>query len=341
MARIAAASGAIASQTDRPSKIRRLALPRAVVRSSKLGWALVPKGTASMSSARTPVPMSPAARLAPTMPPPTMATSTSSGYRGVVSLMSFEVWTPSALGHHGLDLLGILRRARAEHLRPALRDQHVVLNADADVAEAPRHAARARRQVDPRLDGECHARLEHPPLLADLIVTDVVHVEPEPVPGAMHEVAAVGAAADQRGEPPLEKPKLHQALGDDPDRRLVRLVPVVAGTHAGDGGAVRFQHDLVDRALLGREAPVDREGAGDVRRIALELAPRVDQQQLAVGERLVVVAVMEDAAVGAAAYDRVIGGIRVVAAELVQQLGHHLVLGGPGPAEAHRAQVRP
>jgi hypothetical protein len=41
-----AASLASVSHTPSPSKIRRLALPSAVVRSSKLGWAWALNGTA-------------------------------------------------------------------------------------------------------------------------------------------------------------------------------------------------------------------------------------------------------------------------------------------------------
>jgi len=67
-------------QHPRPSKMRRLALPSAVVRSSKLACPAAPSGELSTSNDRTPVPARPAARLAPTMPPPTMATSTSRGF---------------------------------------------------------------------------------------------------------------------------------------------------------------------------------------------------------------------------------------------------------------------
>ncbi len=139
---------------------------------------------------------------------------------------------------------------------------------------------------------------------------------------------------------PLQQSELHQPLGDHPHRRLVRVVPVIAGAHARDGRAVRLQHHLVNRALLGREAAVDGQRAGDVGGVALELAAGVHQQQVAVVERLVVVAVMQDAAVRAAADDRVIGGVGVVTPELVQQLGHHLVLGGARAAEAHDALMR-
>jgi hypothetical protein len=75
MARIGWACDAIAAQAPRPSKIRRLALPSAVVRSSKLGCAASLSGTLSTNRTRRPLPASPTARLAPTMPPPTMAMS--------------------------------------------------------------------------------------------------------------------------------------------------------------------------------------------------------------------------------------------------------------------------
>src|SRR2546430_6158774 len=134
---------------------------------------------------------------------------------------------------------------------------------------------------------------------------------------------------------------LHESLGDDPHRRLMRLVPVVAGARTRDRRLVGLQHYFVDRALLGGEATVDREGAGDVGGIALELATRVHQQQIPVGERLVVLPVVQNAAVTAAAHDRVVGGVGIVAPEFVQQLRHHLIFGGAGAAEAHRPLVCP
>ena len=57
-------------------------------------------------------------------------------------------------------------------------------------------------------------------------------------------------------------------------------------------------------------------------------------------ERLRVLVVVQDAGVRPAAHDRVVGNVRVVAAELVQQLRHHLVFRATGTREAHRALVR-
>ncbi len=52
-----------------------------------------------------------------------------------------------------------------------------------------------------------------------------------------------------------------------------------------------------------------------------------------------VLVVVQDAAVGAAADDRVVGDVGLVPMEFVQQLGHHLVLGDAGPGLLHRADV--
>ena len=83
MERIGAASDAIADHTPRLSKIWREPLPSAVVRSSKLGCAAESGGTLSMSRVRSFVSRKASAKLAPTMPPPTMATSVSrTGFHG-------------------------------------------------------------------------------------------------------------------------------------------------------------------------------------------------------------------------------------------------------------------
>ena len=93
-----------------------------------------------------------------------------------------------------------------------------------------------------RLDRQRHAGLQHAPLLADLVVADVVHVHAEPVAGAMHEEAPVGPLLDQRRHLALEDAELHQALRDRAHRGVVRLVPVIAGLRLGDRSVLRVQH---------------------------------------------------------------------------------------------------
>ena len=71
---------------------------------------------------------------------------------------------------------GVRGRPIGQHLAATRRDRDVVLDAHADVPPAARHALAARRDVDARLDGQAHARFEHAPFVADLVVADVVYV---------------------------------------------------------------------------------------------------------------------------------------------------------------------
>src|ERR1700741_2830890 len=145
-----AASAAMADQTPSDSKICREPLPSAVVRSSKLGCVAESAGTLSMSRTRSFVVRSASAKLAPTMPPPTIATS------------QFFMTTGSCDGcHEALDRDRILRDAGGEHLPAVARDHHVVFDADSDAVIFLRHTARARRDVDAGLDGQRHPGLEH------------------------------------------------------------------------------------------------------------------------------------------------------------------------------------
>jgi len=102
----------------------------------------------------------------------------------------------------------------------------------------------------------------------------------------------------------------------------VGIIPVVTRTHLGDGRKVRLENNLVDRPLLRRKASIDRKRPRDVRGVALILAARIDQQQLAVLERLIVFAVMQHAGVLPTADDGLVGRVRVAAPELVNELGH-------------------
>jgi hypothetical protein len=86
--------------------------------------------------------------------------------------------------------------------------------------------------------------------------------------------------------------------------------------------------------------PLDREGAGDVRGIAIEFGAGIDQQQVARRQSRIVGAVMQHAGVGAAADDGLVGRHRVVAPERVLQFGFDLVLEQARARHAHRARVR-
>src|SRR5579862_744286 len=200
--------------------MRRLALPSAVVRSSKLGCALESGATPSTSTTLRSLLASASARLAPTIPPPMTATS--------------KRFTASSRGHDRLDRLGILRHRARQDLRLGVGHDHVVFDANADVAEAPRNPAQAGRDIDARLDRERHPRLEDAPLIADPVVADVVNVHPEPMAGAMHEEALVGAFALERRHATFEKTELHESLGNHAHGGQMRIVPGIARPYLGD-----------------------------------------------------------------------------------------------------------
>src|SRR4029079_8175414 len=307
MRRIAVASRSRSGHTRSASKMRRLPLDNAVVRSSKLGCPNVPNGWASIRTTSSASSASANASVAPTSPPPQTATSQ---------------LTPSGLGatvaiHQLLYGVGVFRRTAGEHIVARARHRNVVLDAHADVPPAFGDALRPGRNVDAGLDRQRHAGLQDAPLLADLVVADIVHIHPEPVTCAMHEEAPVCTLFDHRRHLALEDAELDQPLRDRADRGVVRLVPVIAGPGLADGSALRVQHHFVDRALLGREAAVDGKCPRDVGGVQLVFATGIDQQQSAVLERLRVLVIVQDAGVRTTTHDRVIRDVGVVATELV------------------------
>jgi hypothetical protein len=107
-----------------------------------------------------------------------------------------------------------------------------------------------------------------------------------------------------------------------------------------DRGELGPQHHLVDRALRGREPPVDRERPGDVRGVVAVLAAGVDQEQVAIDHAPLVLDVVQDARVGPRGHDGRIGVARRALGpedELDRRL--HLVLVHAGPRVAHGLDV--
>src|SRR5688572_19606999 len=137
MERIGEASAAIAGHTPRVSKICREPLPRAVVRSSKLGCAAESGETLSISSTRRDVERSASAKLAPTMPPPTITTS-----------HSFIEGLSCDRRHEPLDVDGFLGTTLGEDFTTLARHDDVVFDADADALEFLRRARRTGSHVD-------------------------------------------------------------------------------------------------------------------------------------------------------------------------------------------------
>ena len=94
-------------------------------------------------------------------------------------------------------------------------------------------------EIDPRLDAERHAGLEHRRVLF-LGVRRLVHLESDPVPGAMEEALAVAGGLDHRSRGPI----------DLPDRD--------PGAHDGPRGRLRLPHDGMDLGYAGaRGSPTE------------------------------------------------------------------------------------
>ncbi len=160
--------------------------------------------------------------------------------------------------------------------------------------------------------------------------------------GAVHVESLVGLVGDQLVDVALQQAQAHQPGGDDPYGGLMGLVPVATGGDVVERRHVGFQHQFVDRLLLGAEAAIGGEGTGDVAGVAVDLAAGIDQDQVAVLDRRIVLAVVQDAGVASGGDDRAVGRhLRPALAELVFQLGFQVVLEQPRPAHLHRPDVRP
>ncbi|MNM82310.1 hypothetical protein D3C81_943370 [compost metagenome] len=158
--------------------------------------------------------------------------------------------------------------------------------------------------------------------------------------GAVHVESLVGFAGDQLVDVAAEQAELHQAGGDHPHGGFVGFVPVAAGGDVVHRVQVRFQHQFVDRLLLGAEGAVGREGAGDVAGVAVDLAAGVDQDQVAILDLRVVLPVVQDAGVTPGGDDRAIGRhLRPALAEHVLQLGFQVVFVKARAAFLHGAHV--
>src|SRR5262245_55191090 len=129
----------------------------------------------STSATVSPQPRSETASAAPTGPPPATTTSHSSGTP--IAHQRFDV--VDALG----DCCGQDRATFSGHERVAF-DPH----AAAPVALGPIFP---RPDIAAPLDGERHARLQHFPLPALLVIPGVVDIEAEPMTGPVHVEAPV------------------------------------------------------------------------------------------------------------------------------------------------------
>jgi len=120
----------------------------------------------------------------------------------------------------------------------------------------------------------------------------------------MHEVLAIGLVPDQLRQCAIQQSDLFQALGNDANRSVVWIVPVIAFAGFFDGGELCLEHDFVNGALFGRKASVDRYGSCNVGGVVVVFTTSIDQQQVLVAELCIVVDVMQRAGIGPGADNR-------------------------------------
>ncbi|MCY1376911.1 hypothetical protein D9M69_644400 [compost metagenome] len=77
-----------------------------------------------------------------------------------------------------------------------------------------------------------------------------MHIHAQPVAGAVHVKRLVGFTGDQFVNVTTQQTQLDQPGRDDPDRGLVRLIPVLVRGDFGKGGFLGGQHQFVDRFLF-------------------------------------------------------------------------------------------
>src|SRR2546421_10172090 len=246
----------------------------------------------------------------------------------------------SGIAHQGFDIVDALRRLGSKHFAAALGDEDIVFDAHADIAQPFRNVVRGA-DVQSRLDGERHAGGERAPAARTFVFARVVHVEAEPVPGAVHVVALIGFLLENLLEGTREQLEIDQTLRQGLDRGVVRVDPSIAGAYFVDRRALRREHELVDRALRAAKPTIHREGPREVGGVAIELAARVDEEQIAIVERGIVEDVVQHAGVGAAGDDRPVRReLCAVTPELIEELRLDLVLVAPGAGGLHGAAVR-
>ena len=99
-------------------------------------------------------------------------------------------------------------------------------------------------------------------------------------------------------------------------------------------GLLRLPHQAVDIGLLFGELAVDRDGAGDVHAVLIELGGIVHQEEVAILHRVLVGLVVQRRGVDAGADDARVAPVRIAAQEGELELRLDFVLGGAGDGEA-------
>ena len=123
-------------------------------------------------------------------------------------------------------------------------------------------------------------------------------------------------------ESPAEFHDAHHVQVVETDLALVLLSPDCVRAHLE-----RVKHNVHNRALRGRAAPIHRPGPCDIRAVAVQLAAGVHQEEVAALDELVVAVVVHGHAVRARrAHGRVCHMPRTATMTLILEARHYLIL---------------
>lgn len=163
-----------------------------------------------------------------------------------------------------------------------------------------------------------------------------MHVQAQPVPGLVPVEALVMRFGDVLFQRAFEQAEPQQSLGQGFHRSQVAGFVRIARPCLGQCRSLRRTDQIMQRALFGGEAAVDREGPGDITGVAAVLGAGIDQDQIAIVRARVVVAVMQDAAVGTGTDDAAVGRTGIIGTEHPLQIGLQFVLMDARPRRASR-----
>ncbi len=211
--------------------------------------------------------------------------------------------------------------------RSASRSISLPSGADDEVA-LDAHADFFLGDVNARLDGEGHARLEH-----GRVIRRVVHIDADHVAESMDPVLA------KRRTVQILAMRVDVVVGHGIERIRILAVAVIDRRlvdHEGrDRRLLRAEHNVVNLALPRSEVPVDRNSPGDVGRIHRKLARRVHHRDIAILHGARIFCVMQRCRVDARAHDGRVGW--PLASLLEPHRGHFAGDGALGYAGLHIA----
>src|ERR1700722_14936617 len=236
--------------------------------------------------------------------------------RSIFSLLGFLGALASGLGHDSFDFGGLAGEALAQKLQPRFGDEHVVLNAHAEIFFG---------DVNARLDGDDHAGREGFAILAR-----VVDIQTDMVAQSVNEILAERFAVQ------IFAVRIDVVVGNLVDALGAFLAIVHAGLDGRQSGILRAENDFIDFALPGCEPAIGGERACDVGGVAGVLRADVEDDHVPVFDFAGQLVIVQHGGVRTGADDGGVAfGLRTAHGVDFDHFGGNLILVEPGAHHAH------